>query len=378
MIEQIAAERSPVAVPQIATRPRPPVISAWSVVSPLGIGREDFARGLAAGTPAAAPLGPEHAGAPVDRACVVPGFSAVELLGKKGTRSMDRATALAVVAVGRLLESAEVEDADAAALVLGTSSGSVRSIMSFTRDSLTQQRPYFVDPARFPNTVMNCAAGQCAIWYTLRGPNATIAGGRTSGLLALNYALRLQRSGHARTVLCGAVEEFSAERAWLEWHARPDGDGEPLLGEGCAVMLVEPGAPDGAGPGSVEVLALEFGVAEPGGEVFAVLSRCIRRALVRAGVDERDVSAVAPSLTSGRAAAGEQAAILATLGEEPRTVVRSLEVLGDTHAASASFQIASVLAAGERDPEAVGPIALVTSADRHGTVGCALLRLGTA
>ncbi|GAA3299015.1 hypothetical protein GCM10020295_36110 [Streptomyces cinereospinus] len=109
---------------------------------------------------------------------------------------MDRVTALAVTAVGGLVEAVAEELAarpEQTALVLGTGSGSVQSIMDFTRDSLSGERPYHVEPARFPNTVMNRAAGQSAIWHRIKGPNTTVAGGSLTGLLALNYALRLHQ-----------------------------------------------------------------------------------------------------------------------------------------------------------------------------------------
>lgn len=157
-----------------------PVISAWSAASAFGVGRETFSAGVRSKRQAVTTLDPERWAAPTDRACLVPGGEPRELLGRKGTRSMDRVTGLAVAAVGRLLDDghgARIPGLDEdTGLVLGTSNGSVGSIMSFTRDSLTEDRPYLVDPARFPNTVMNCAAGQSAIRHGLRGPNVTIAG----------------------------------------------------------------------------------------------------------------------------------------------------------------------------------------------------------
>lgn len=351
------------------------VITAWSAVSPLGIGRERFAAGLGNGG-SAAPLDRDHWPAPMSHGCLVPGFSAPELLGKRGTRSMDRATALALVAVAELQEEARALDrsfGEEAALVLGTSSGSVDSIMSFTRDSLTGKRPYLVNPAQFPNTVMNCAAGQCAIWHGLRGPNATIAGARVTGLLALNYAIRLQRSGQATTVLCGAVEEFSVARAWLEWHARGDGEPAPLLGEGCAVLLLENGsAADGGAPAAGEVLALEFGLASAPDAAADALATCVGRALERGGVVPDDVTLVAPSVPEQDAQA-ELDAVRLVLGDGARAVVSTQPAIGDTHAASATFQIAACLATGRP-----GTIALVTSIDRDGSVGCGLLRVGGA
>ncbi|MGI5458720.1 beta-ketoacyl synthase N-terminal-like domain-containing protein [Streptomyces sp. CA-249302] len=217
-----------------------PVITAWSAVSAFGVGREPFTAGVRGGRPVVTDLDRERWPAPVGRACLVPGGDPRELLGRKGTRSMDRVTGLAVAAVGRLLDDGSGERIpgleEDTGLVLGTSNGSVSSIMTFTRDSLTEERPYLVDPTRFPNTVMNCAAGQSAIRHGLRGPNVTIAGGRASALLALNHARRLQHCGHARSVVCGAAEEFSPERAWLDWHARTEQEpteaaGTPGVGE---------------------------------------------------------------------------------------------------------------------------------------------------
>ncbi|MEV5944706.1 beta-ketoacyl synthase N-terminal-like domain-containing protein, partial [Streptomyces sp. NPDC051994] len=205
----------------MVTEIRGPVITGWSAVSPYGIGREAFMEGARSGRTTAVALDSEQWSGPDQQACLVPDFDIRGELGRKGTRSMDRVTGLAVTAVGRLLKDGgePIGDGgdDRAALVLGTNTGSAQSMMALTHDTFVQDKPYLVDPAQFPNTVMNCASGQCAIWYGLKGPNATVAGGRSSGLLALNYARRLLAAGRARTVLCGAVEEYSSARSWLEW-----------------------------------------------------------------------------------------------------------------------------------------------------------------
>lgn len=155
------------------------VISAWSAVSPFGIGREAFVSGFHAGRSAVTAVDREQWRTPDDEVCLVPGFSPAAALGRKGTRAMDRVTGLAVSAVGRLIDESPdphtASDGEDVALVLGTTSGSVQSMMDFTRSGLVSEKPYFVDPARFPNAVMNCAAGQCAIRHRLKGPNTTIA-----------------------------------------------------------------------------------------------------------------------------------------------------------------------------------------------------------
>ncbi|MFD3875218.1 beta-ketoacyl synthase N-terminal-like domain-containing protein [Streptomyces sp. NPDC058623] len=366
---------------ETATTGRGPLITAWSVVSPYGLESSDFAAGLAAGRSAAAVLDRTVWDGPVDTACLVPGFSSKDVLGRKGTRSMDRVTGLAVAAVGRLLQDPAGERipgvGDDAGLVLGTNTGSAQSMMDFTRDSLVQEKPFYVDPMRFPNTVMNCAAGQCAIWHKLKGPNTTVAGGRASGLLALNYALRLQKSGHTRTVLCGAVEEFSPARAWLEVHTRQPDEADGVLGEGAAVLLLEsaPAAAEHGRPGLAEVLALEFGVFHTDDEVAPVLADSVERALERSGVRVDEIGLVADSQAYGVRGTAERAALEKVFGVLRPERVPSTELIGDTHAASASFQIAALLATAEGRDDLAGSVGLITSVDRDGVVGCAVLRI---
>ncbi|MFJ3928508.1 beta-ketoacyl synthase N-terminal-like domain-containing protein [Streptomyces sp. NPDC090022] len=358
-----------------------PVITAWSAVSPYGIGRTAFTEGLRERRGTVTELGPEHGTTPDGVGHVVPGFSVREVLGKKGTRSMDRVTGLAVAAAGSLLDDSArnrgVGTGEGAAFALGTTTGSAQSMMDFTRDSLTGDQPFFVDPARFPNTVMNCAAGQSAIWFNLKGPNATIAGGRTAGLHALNYSRRLLGSGRARTVLCGAAEEFSQARAWLEHHSADRGtEAAPALGEGCAMLLVEPHTPQDAGqPVLAELLAVELGVVLDGDPRPALVST-LRAALRRAGVEAAAVAAVARSGAPGREGEGEAEAVREVFGAVEYADLTPTPLIGDTGAAAAAFQAAALLSYAE-DPAAgaAGRIGVITSVDRTGTVGCALLAL---
>lgn len=364
-----------------ATATGGPVISAWAAVSPLGLHGADFSAGLRSGRRTGKPLDPEEWSAPFQEACLVPDFHIKQILGRKGTRSMDRATGLAVTAIGRLLTAERLPGVgENTGVALGTSTGSAQSIMDFTRDSLVGERPFFVDPARFPNTVMNCAAGQTAIWHGLKGPNTTIAGGRATGLLTLQYALRLQRAGRASTVLCGAVEEFSSARAWLEWHSRADGDTAAVLGEGAAVWLLEPegSAREHGRGGLVEVAGLEFGFAADTdggtGRARTVLAEVVRRLLDRTGTEPGRIWAVADSQAPGAEGEAERAALADVLGGHEPLRVSAADAIGDTYAASAAFQITAVLALAERPDTAPGSLALVTSVDRDGVVGAALLR----
>jgi 3-oxoacyl-[acyl-carrier-protein] synthase II len=354
------------------------VISAWSAISPYGVGNAALRDGLAGGRGAVADLDPETHQVPFRQAALVPHFTAAEYVGRKGTRTMDRVTALAVTAVGGLVGAVAEELAarpEQTALVLGTGSGSVQSIMDFTKDSLTGERPYHVEAARFPNTVMNRAAGQSAIWHRIKGPNTTVAGGSLTGLLALNYALRLHRGGHCARVLCGAAEEFSTQRAWLEWHGRADEERQTPLGEGAAVFLLEP-AEDAAAAGRgalARVAAARFrGYQAPDGPREA-LTACVRAALEAAGAAVEDVVFVAPLGGGGKLAAEEEQAVRDALPGARHEWIRLRERVGDTSAAANALQLAAVLATAGETGLGPGEAALVTGVERDGQVGCAVL-----
>ncbi|MFJ8860125.1 beta-ketoacyl synthase N-terminal-like domain-containing protein [Streptomyces sp. NPDC102451] len=347
------------------------VFSAWSAVSPFGRGSEAYGSGLRQGVSALSDVDQGTWPGPYAQAATVPDFSAAEALGKKGTRTMDRVTALAVSTVGQLLEACGpdlAEPPERTGLVLGTGSGSVQSIMDFTRDSLTGGKPYHVDPARFPNTVMNRATGQSAIWHGIKGPNTTIAGGWLTGLLALSYAARLFRGGHCDRVLCGAAEEYSVQRAWLEWHSADDTARTPLGEGGTAWLLETAESARAAGRAPLARLrATRFRTYHSPDEASAALTRCVRDALADAGVSASDVGFVAPLGTPG-----EEDAVRTALGTEPARWLRVRPLLGDTSAAATGFQTTAVLAAHEGGLSS-GTAALITGIDRDGTVGCAVL-----
>ncbi|MBG0567793.1 beta-ketoacyl synthase N-terminal-like domain-containing protein [Actinoplanes aureus] len=360
------------AAPQTAPRA---TIRAWSAVSPFGIGRDTFIEGLRSARETAVVPDRERWEVTDASAHLVPEFEVRTVLGNKGTRSMDRATGLAVTAVRQLIgpdAAAGQPDTDETALVLGTTGGSLHSIASFARDSLTSAKPYLVDPARFPNAVMNCAAGTSAIWHALRGPNATIAAGRVSGLHALSYSLRLLSGRRAAAVFCGAVEEYSATRSWIEGAGGADPDAGRVLGEGCAMLQIDPVRHGGQGDVALaDVLTVELGIFDD--DPAAVLTACLRRAVERTGASPSDIWATSAGASGDELGTAEESAMAAAFGDI--TPVRVPALFGDTGAASVPFQIVTTLALAQEAPDAAGRIAVITALDADGQAGCALLRI---
>ena len=166
----------------------------------------------------------------------VDGFDAKNELSGRSVRNLDRSTALLLTSVRDLdiqMARGAMKSEDIG-VVVGTSFGSVSTTIRFTQDGLTGDRPYLVNPAKFPNTVMNFAAGQVAIWHGLRGPNATLIAGVGSLFAAMRYGGRLLRSQQASALVIGASEESSSERNRIESCS----GGADVIAEGAASFLI--------------------------------------------------------------------------------------------------------------------------------------------
>jgi len=344
------------------------VITGWSVVSPYGFGGKSYLDGLVTGDETARPVDIDGRALPDTLACVVPGLDPAAILDGKGVRHLDRASQLALVTLSDLVDDT-VDTGLRAGLVLGTALGSVQTEMDHMRASLVNRRPHLLDPKTLASGTMNCAAAQCAIRFGITGPNTTIAGGRAAGLHALDYACRLLAAGRADSVIAGAVEEYTAARAWLTHQACSRR--HQWLGEGCAVVRVEPAG--GAREPLAHVLAVGGRVAVDD-DLPATVVACVRDLLHRTGLRPEDIWAVPDAGGSVR----ERAAIAALVGPDALTRVASAEKIGDTGAASAAFAVAAAVGLAAGRPEAVGQHVLVVASDPNGAVSGALLRLGGA
>lgn len=138
-------------------------------------------------------------------------FDPKTYLGEKGLRLLDRSTLLVNVASKLALDDAGFqvtqENTDDVGVVLGTTLGSVWSISEFDKTAL-REGPRYVNPALFPNTVINSPASQISIRFGIKGFNTTIATGFTSSLDALKYACDFIQLGRAKAILVGGVEEL--------------------------------------------------------------------------------------------------------------------------------------------------------------------------
>ncbi|MBD8535130.1 beta-ketoacyl synthase N-terminal-like domain-containing protein, partial [Plantibacter sp. CFBP 13570] len=240
-----------------STPRRPLHIAAIAARSRFGYGFETVLDALTTGAEAPSTVVEDALARPIE------GFDLRTEAGPGSVRTLDRATGIALSALASLCSEGTTVGPETA-LILGTSMGSVASTIRFTQDGLSGSRPYLVDPSRFPNTVMNFAAGQSAIRHGLTGPNATVIAGAVTGITALRYARRMIGGGQAERVVVGATEELSAERIRL---ARAIGSATSIpLGEGAAMLLLTPvtEATDGPAVLVTEALTAFASASRPG------------------------------------------------------------------------------------------------------------------
>lgn len=188
------------------------VITGIGVVSPIGIGKDDFWNSLEKGISGIKSISLFDTSAyPSQRAGEISGFNPAQYLGKKGLRTLDRSTLLLAVAGHLAKEDASFHVTETGTydtgIVTGTSMGSVSSISEFDKTALVEG-PSCVNPALFPNTVINSPSSHVGIMTDIRGLNATICSGFCSALDAVIYGCDSIVFNRASTILAGAVEEL--------------------------------------------------------------------------------------------------------------------------------------------------------------------------
>jgi 3-oxoacyl-[acyl-carrier-protein] synthase II len=235
------------------------VITGVGVVASNGIGKDAFWKALKDGSTGIKEVSLfETASMKTKLAGEIKDFDAKVYLGEKGLRLLDRSTKLVNVASKLALDDAGFvvteENTDQVGVVLGTTLGSVWSISEFDKQAL-REGPRYVNPALFPNTVINSPASQVSIRFGIKGFNTTIATGFTSSLDSLKYACDFIQWGRAKAVLVGGVEELCLQTYLgfykLSFLSGSKGDGLEVdcpfdkrrngivFGEGSAMVLIE-------------------------------------------------------------------------------------------------------------------------------------------
>ncbi len=236
------------------------VITGIGMVTPLGAGKDAFARALRQGDTGIREITafpteglPSHLGAEV-RA-----FEPRDFISVKNLRKMDRLSAMTTASVRMALDDAGLRidptNRDRIGIIMGTAFGNTEHKVLTARVLFTEG-PGMVNPIHVPNTVMNAPAGHASIEMGFRGVNTTVNHQAASAETAIAYGTMEIRRGAADVIFAGGGDILSPffYEALTRFHAVSPADGGPevarpfdrlrngpVAGEGCGIVCLEDG-----------------------------------------------------------------------------------------------------------------------------------------
>ncbi len=304
---------------ETAPAEREVVVTGMSAVCPMGTGGAALLDGLWSGRNAWVPVprGPSP-GQRASLAALVHEFEPRAHIPVMKLRRMDNCTRFSVVAAQLAFEDAGLLDADltTCGIVFGTGTAGSTSVAEYLQGLLVEAAEGQF-PMLFPNTVPNAPAGQVAIRFGIRGPNATLSQRESSGLHALARAAEFIRLGRCHRVLVVGVDEYSTEllafydrmrflspgRSGGEESCRPFSGRRNgwMVGEGAYALVLE--SAGHAGRRGAAPLARVLGTGWSGSrcstyrwpEEHGPYVRCMREALAGSGLEAGAVGAVMAS-----------------------------------------------------------------------------------
>ncbi|HET7037512.1 MAG TPA: beta-ketoacyl-ACP synthase II [Thermomicrobiaceae bacterium] len=237
------------------------VVTGVGAVSPLGLTAEATWQGLLAGESGIRRIerfDPDEL--PVRIAGEVRGFRLSDWgIDPKSARQMALFSQFAVEAAGMALRDArltsEAVDPDRAAVVVGTGSGGMATILEAQevaqRRGLMRTSPFFM--TTFPHNMPSYHVAQT---FHFLGPSLTISTACSTGAQAIGEAAQFIRQGQADVALAGGTEHavfplfiasFAVQKALSTLNDAPERASRPFdaarsgfaIGEGAAVLLLE-------------------------------------------------------------------------------------------------------------------------------------------
>jgi 3-oxoacyl-[acyl-carrier-protein] synthase II len=327
----------------------------------------------------------------------IPNFDAAKYLGEKGLRTLDRLTKLLLVASRLALHDARLKrdgswvaiDGDRVGIVVSNAYGSLEAITELDRVA-TLEAARYINPARFPLTVANSAAGYASIWEDLRAMNVSVSDGNCGALDAVACADVFLEQQRADAIVVGGAEAISEALIGAYERLGTLAEGA-FIGEGAAMFVLESDSVARGRGATVRGTVSGYGTAfvPPDREAALVhpsaiaLERAIRDALADANVTPECVDLAVSGVSGLRMFDdAELSAIERVLGPEA-CVVAPKQALGETHGAGGAMGVLAALAylnAGA-SPHVLrghfrggGHTALVTSMGYYGNASALVLR----
>lgn len=239
------------------SRPRV-VVTGMGTVNPLGRTLDDYWHGLIEGRSTARSVESFDVSRCATKfACQVRGFDPLEFMDRKLVGRTARFTQIAVAAAQLALEDSGLDlgklDPFRIGVELGTGIGGFPEMGDGAAEFAQGKR---LSPFYAPMIIPNMAAGQVAMSFGLKGPNATITTACAASTHTLGTAMRAIQMGEADAMLAGGTEAslsplgiaaFNAIRALSTRNDDPERASRPfdrgrdgfVPGEGAGVLVLE-------------------------------------------------------------------------------------------------------------------------------------------
>ena len=236
------------------------VVCGIGVITPIGVGKEEFWEGLLAGRNGISRITLfDPSGFRSQMAGEVKGFRAEEWIDRKLAKRMDRFTHFALVASDLAMKDAGMDafpfDGRRAGVIIGSGIGGMQTIESAHADLLAKG-PRSVGPLVVSRALINTAACMVSITHGLKGPLSAPSVACSTGTNAIGDAYRILERGDADIMLAGGAEAsvsplpfagFCATRAMSARNGDPERASRPfdktrdgfVMGEGAGVVVLE-------------------------------------------------------------------------------------------------------------------------------------------
>ncbi len=235
------------------------VVTGLGVISPIGIGKENFWTALTAGTNGIGRITQfDPTGYIAQIAGEVSDFDPAQFIDKKEIKRMDRYTQFALAAAKLAIEDAQIKniDSERTGVFVGSGIGGMETLHNqyeklFTKGA-SRISPFFI-----PMMIGNMAAGNIAIAFKLQGACECIVTACASGTNAIGDAYRIIQRGEADVMVAGGSEAaispagvagFAAMKALCTDHnedpahaSRPFDKNRSgfVMGEGAGIIILE-------------------------------------------------------------------------------------------------------------------------------------------
>lgn len=191
------------------------VITGIGVVSPLGIGHQDFWQNLVAGNSGIGQMEClDLSKYECRNGAEVKGLNPEEFLGRKGLRYLNKGTKFLASSAKLAVDDAglEIDDelSNHTGILIGSSLGNFSQTTDYFHD-IVRENPSGLSPMQSYDVALNSSINYTSVFFKMKGFARTISAGFTSGTDAIGNALKLIQNGKAKVIIAGGVEQISLD-----------------------------------------------------------------------------------------------------------------------------------------------------------------------